>query len=192
MNPQPTTSFHLALQSHHEWSTTCVLNRTDHDFMQQKPPSSWTKPPPGFLKINIDVAVFIDENKFSVDICIRDALDHFVSVKLLHFEGSPEPREAEVLQGLLWAHELGLQNIMFELDCKSAVDGICERSTGNSDFNVLLAQCRSLFSNFSNSMVSFIRRSANIVAHCSARASISYARIQSLIIFQIESFIKMS
>lgn len=89
--------------------------------MQQKPPSSWTKPPPGFLKINIDVAVFIDENKFSVDICIRDALDHFVSVKLLHFEGSPEPREAEVLQGLLWAHELGLQNIMFELDCITIV-----------------------------------------------------------------------
>lgn len=79
--------------------------------MQQKPSSSWTKPPPGFLKINIDVVVFKDENKFSVDICIWDALDRFVSVKLLHFEGSPEPREAEVmglLQGLLWAHELGL------------------------------------------------------------------------------------
>lgn len=53
-------------------------------------------------------------NKFGVGICIVGDHGAFISAKTLLFEGSPEPREEEavgLLHGLIWAQELGLQNI---------------------------------------------------------------------------------
>jgi len=97
VDTQPTTSVHLALHCHYEWSNAHAFNRPDRDLRQQQPPPSWSKSPSGFLKININTAI----NKFA---------------NSLHFEGYPKPREAEavgLLHGLIWSHQFGRQQIVF-------------------------------------------------------------------------------
>lgn len=105
-------------------------------------------------------------------VCIRGDDENFISTKSMTFDGSPEPREAEtlgLLRGIQWAHQLGLENIQFEIDSRNVVDGLKSSFRGNTGFHVLLPRSRLLLLNFQNSMVSFIRRTVNIVAYTLAR-----------------------
>lgn len=91
---------------HKEWSAARALSNLHHEHHHQIMLSSWSKPAPGYIKINIDAASFKDINKYDVSVCIRDDQSNFISAKSLHYEGTPEPREAEaidLLHGLLWA-----------------------------------------------------------------------------------------
>ncbi|KAG5154648.1 hypothetical protein JHK82_012617 [Glycine max] len=126
----------------------------------------------GLHEINIDTALFNKANKLGVVVCIRGDDENFISTKSMTFDGSPEPREAEtlgLLRGIQWAHQLGLENIQFEIDSRNVVDGLKSSSRGNTGFHVLLPRSRLLLLNFQNSMVSFIRRTVNIVAYTLAR-----------------------
>lgn len=72
---------------------------------------------------------------------------------LKDFLNLEKQRQMGLLHGLLWAQELGVQQNMFQLDCKNAMDDISGSSIGNSYYNALLSRCRTLLSNFSNSLV---------------------------------------
>uniref|UniRef100_A0A0R0GWM2 Uncharacterized protein n=1 Tax=Glycine max TaxID=3847 RepID=A0A0R0GWM2_SOYBN len=65
----------------------------------------------------------------------------------------------------IWTQELGLK----------IVADSCNNSLGILAFNVILAKCRALLSNFLNSRVCFSERQVNYVVHSLARASRFYA-----------------
>lgn len=59
---------------------------------------------------------------------------------------------------------------IFETDCKLLVESIYSKQNGSSEFHMLVDKCKLLLNLISNSMVSFVRRQANIVGHNLAKA----------------------
>lgn len=119
-------------------------------------------------------------NSFSAGICIHDNLDHFIAAKKILTNGLFRPPEAKALalyHAISWTIDLGLQNIIFETDCKSIVDHISNPKLGSSYLNVIIRKCRTNLSLSPKSRVSFLRRQANLVVHNLAREARSYASI---------------
>lgn len=56
----------------------------------------WEKPSPGWIKVNIDAAVFQD-NTIGCGAVIRDAQGGFMAVRCKKIEGRWRPREAEAI-----------------------------------------------------------------------------------------------
>lgn len=93
--------------------------------------------------------------------------------------------EAQLLQGLHWALDLQLTNVIFELDAKLVVDAIHANVPDFSEFGSIIPECRKLLFNHPNFLVKFVRRQANVVAHSLARVATSYPSPMSLMFFQI-------
>lgn len=163
----------------HQWTTTqnykaLVPNNSNNAS------SDWIAPPMEFLKSNVDATLFTINNSFSAGICIHDNLDHFIAAKKILTNGLFRPPEAKALalyHAISWTIDLGLQNIIFETDCKSIVDHISNPKLGSSYLNVIIRKCRTNLSLSPKSRVSFLRRQANLVVHNLAREARSYASI---------------
>ncbi|XP_045810978.1 uncharacterized protein LOC123905427 [Trifolium pratense] len=72
---------------------------------------SWSKPPRGSLKCNIDAACYTKRNIYCVGACIRDENGRFVKAFAKCFEGKPEIYEAEakaigLLECLTWLNSM--------------------------------------------------------------------------------------
>ncbi|XP_073129489.1 uncharacterized protein [Henckelia pumila] len=86
---------------------------------------SWQRPPSGYLKCNIDAAIFKEENIFGVAAVIRDLNGDFMVCRMHKYNGHIEVREAEaktLYDVLNWVISLELQRIIFESDSKFVVD----------------------------------------------------------------------
>lgn len=137
----------------------------------------WSNPPTGWKKINIDAALFSD-GFIGTGAVIRNDAGQFIRAKCGRMRGSWKPREAEALslrEALLWARELGLDQCIFESDCKSLVDA-CNGGTGASYFHTIVLDCIELCKHFNNVLIQFVCRSANSVAHVLATHSLSDLR----------------
>jgi hypothetical protein len=125
------------------------------------------KLPFGKVKCNID-ATFLD-GKVGIGICLRDHDVHFVRAKTLYVAAQLTVKEGEAFGLLLkWVGELGLNNIIFNLDAKSVVDSFNKTTHDLSYFGFIIKDCKScLLSLCSNSLVEFFRRQVNMIAHIS-------------------------
>lgn len=84
----------------------------------------WSKPPVGWIKINLDAAIF-PEGFIGVGIVIRDSHGDFVRAICSHIEGAWQPRDAEALslkEALSSAKSLNLHHCIFETDSKTLVE----------------------------------------------------------------------
>lgn len=64
----------------------------------------WEKPSSNFLKLNIDAALFIDQQCFGLGLCIRDHSSGFVRAKSFLLQGNPNLGK---LLGVLHALQYG-------------------------------------------------------------------------------------
>ncbi|KAG4918444.1 hypothetical protein JHK85_056725 [Glycine max] len=55
----------------------------------------WNPPHTGSLKCNLDVALFIDQNKFGIGFCMRDDQGTFIKARTELYPGTPTAHEAE-------------------------------------------------------------------------------------------------
>jgi ribonuclease HI len=137
---------------------------------------SWSKPPSGTLKCNIDTACYVEDNAYCAGICIRDSHGSFVKAYAKRKEGTPEIAEAEaqgVLEALHWLSSMHMENNTIELesDCLQVVQAINKQQHNNSEFGIIIDMCRSLLVTKNNWKVSYVRRQANRVAHELAQAT---------------------
>lgn len=72
----------------------------------------WLKPPQGWLKINLDAAVFQDINCIGIGCLIRDAFGSFLHVRCQNIVGAFQPPETKTysLEVLSWVKSLSLKN----------------------------------------------------------------------------------
>jgi len=71
------------------------------------------------IKLNIGAAIFKNNLCFGLGMCISDEHGRFIKARAQWNYIDPTPTKAELwalLQGLLWIHELGVQNITIEID----------------------------------------------------------------------------
>ncbi|XP_058742492.1 uncharacterized protein LOC131614986 [Vicia villosa] len=133
----------------------------------------WEKPQRGRFKCNIDAA--FSHNKVGFGACIRDELGNFIVARTEWFSPCTDVVIGEAL-GLLkavnWAHDMGYDNMDFELDAKRVVDSVTSPRPNDSDLGAITEECNRLMALFfRNSHVKFVRRQANEVAHALARVA---------------------
>ncbi|XP_058767513.1 uncharacterized protein LOC131641227 [Vicia villosa] len=131
----------------------------------------WEKPQRGRFKCNIDAA--FSHNKVGFGACIRDELGNFIVARTEWFSPCTDVVIGEAL-GLLkavnWVHDMGYDNMDFELDAKRVVDSVTSPRPNDSDLGAITGECNRLMALFfRNSHVKFVRRQANEVAHALAR-----------------------
>lgn len=96
----------------------------------------WERPATGWVKINIDAALFEDVHSTGLGIVVRDAEGKFFMAAARRRDGLVSPREAETLclkEALSWLNDKGLSNCIFEIDSQILARA-CKRVYGRSYF----------------------------------------------------------
>ncbi|GAU12957.1 hypothetical protein TSUD_97680 [Trifolium subterraneum] len=100
---------------------------------------SWTKPPAGALKCNVDTTCYMDHNLYGIGACIRDAQGRF--------DGKPEVAEAEalgLLEAMQWIQNSHMPMFHVETVCLQVVHAIRTNSRNNTEFGKIIDMCRNL------------------------------------------------
>ncbi|XP_074347622.1 uncharacterized protein LOC141686487 [Apium graveolens] len=140
--------------------------------VQQK---TWSKPPEGWIKINIDVACYTGRDNIGVGCVVRDDRGVFQRARSNQIGGLRKPREAEALsmrEALSWVKGRRASKYIFETDSKLLVDAF-HAIEGRSMFDTIVEDCRELAKHYEDVLVKFVPRSTNSVAHEVARAAYS-------------------
>lgn len=133
----------------------------------------WEKPCFGWLKCNVDAAIFKAQGKFSVGCVIRNSGGEFVTARCECFPGIFDSREAEALgirEALSWVKRLQLPNVIIEMDNLQVFQALTENFSSPNGFGLIIEECQSLAKSLGEVQFSFVRRSANFAAHSIARA----------------------
>lgn len=102
---------------------------------------SWEKPSTGWVKINVDTAIFGDS--IGCGAVIRNADGSFLGARCRRIEGVWSPREAEAIalkEALSWIMALQYEMCVFETDSKVLVHA-CNGDRGESRFGTIVDDC---------------------------------------------------
>ncbi|KAH9726542.1 reverse transcriptase domain-containing protein [Citrus sinensis] len=132
----------------------------------------WTPPHPGWLKCNVDAAIFSAQGKVSYGGVIRNSDGIFVTACCTCVLGSYGARDAEALgvrEILSWIKQRQLSCVVVEMDCFQVFKALTENYSCPNGYGLILDDCRALVKSIRDIEFSFVRRSANTTAHVAAR-----------------------
>ncbi|XP_017239320.1 uncharacterized protein LOC108212100 [Daucus carota subsp. sativus] len=135
----------------------------------------WSKPPAGWLKVNIDASCRQGNEWIGAGCVVRDEEGRFVRARTTVVRGRAYAREAEALslkEALSWMKTWRHNKCIFESDSKVLIDAI-RAGQGKSIFDTHVEDCRELLKHFEDVLVVFVNRSANSVAHELTKAAYS-------------------
>uniref|UniRef100_A0A8I6Y3E3 Reverse transcriptase domain-containing protein n=1 Tax=Hordeum vulgare subsp. vulgare TaxID=112509 RepID=A0A8I6Y3E3_HORVV len=153
-------------------------------------PHRWPLPPMGYVCVNVDAALFPDTRRMGCGVVLRDHSGSFIMSVSEGMSVFPTPELAEAMavrRGLLAAHSRGAHRIILASDCLSFIQHITSPGMDLSTLGAVIADIRSMASDFQSCMFQFHRRCYNVVAHKLARnaesssCNISVGVIPSLI-----------
>ncbi|XP_074378458.1 uncharacterized protein LOC141719995 [Apium graveolens] len=143
-------------------------------------PRHWSPPQQGWVKINVDAALFEASGSTGISSIIRNEAGQFIRARVRRIDGKMYPREAEAVslkEALSWTKDLGFRKCVFETDAKLLAEA-CKGTNGRSFFHTIVLDCIEFFKHFDDVLVNFVHRSANGVAHALARAAHSMSGLQ--------------
>lgn len=153
--------------------STCLLS----GLTQADGAASWLPPLSGELKLNLDGALFEEQNRYGVGLVVRDEKGLLVEARTKLFVGTVQPEIAEAVgfkEALSWIKGSHWNKVTLESDCLVAIQSIRNKTNMISLFGDIINDCRSLLLELPLVKCIFVKRSANVVAHSFARASLSY------------------
>ena len=131
----------------------------------------WSPPPPGFHKFNVDGATNNIGNHSNIRVIIRDHTRAIIGAfnKLLP-SGFPDPTTEAfaLLQGVLFAVEMGLTKVIFESDDLALIQVVNSNENGG-DLGHILQDIRSQALVFNWSTFQHLKRDDNMAVHELAR-----------------------
>ncbi|KAM6589465.1 hypothetical protein CsatA_012070 [Cannabis sativa] len=134
----------------------------------------WKKPISNMVKINVDGAIFQEQNKFGFGCVARDTNGMLLEAISASRFGVVKPEIAETIgikEALSWIERKQWSNVVIETDALVVVQAINSSILMPSQFGLLVGDCRALISSLNNVSLKFVKRSANRAAHCLARES---------------------
>ena len=136
----------------------------------------WAKPPPPFLKCNVDCALFNNNSVAGYGLCFCNSTVHFIDGMSNFSHCSLMPVEAEawgLLEAIKFVFAKDMSSVIFKSDCKVIVDIVNSSHMPQNELGDILSNCKDLLSIHTSFIVNHVRRQANEVAHSIARASLS-------------------
>ena len=132
---------------------------------------SWIRPPTGWCKLNTDGASLGNPGKAGGGGVIRDCEGRWMRgfARSIGFTTSIMAEFWALRDGLLLAGQIGVQNLVIELDAKVVVELFQSMSSSNAFYSSLLADCRSLLGRFQHYKVQHAFREVNRVADALAK-----------------------
>lgn len=137
----------------------------------------WTKPDQQTIKINVNAALFNNENMYGYALVARDHTGRLVNAKTGCNRVKIAPDLAEAIafkEALSWIKSKGWQGVVMETDCIKVVQAMRSSVETTSPFGLVISDCKQLMNVITNVAVFFVKWSANRVAHCLARQSILF------------------
>uniref|UniRef100_A0A8I7BE80 RNase H type-1 domain-containing protein n=1 Tax=Hordeum vulgare subsp. vulgare TaxID=112509 RepID=A0A8I7BE80_HORVV len=132
----------------------------------------WTKPPPGWTKLNIDGA-FSEGNKTGgAGMILRDEEGQVIFSSCHYLRTCSSALEAELaacLEGISIARAWSVLPMIVELDCSCAVQMIVEEGIDRSPHATLVMQLNQALGEIGEHVISHVVRSRNALADALAR-----------------------
>ena len=103
--------------------------------------STWVPPPSNVLKVNVDAAVFTSQRTVGVGVVIRydkGRLEATMSKKILAPLGAMEAEAMAHEVGLVFAKDIGIQNLIMEGDSLIIHRALCEISDPPSSVTAII------------------------------------------------------
>lgn len=132
----------------------------------------WKKPVAGTLKLNVDAAVRLGADVFSMGLVLRDSAGAFVLSKTVCKPMVSTVLEAEalaILEGLYWLQVLDHDKAVVESDSLLAVRALQDDQDNLLEVGHTLDACRIILDSKPGYSISFVKRQANVVAHLVAK-----------------------
>uniref|UniRef100_A0A803PDA2 RNase H type-1 domain-containing protein n=1 Tax=Cannabis sativa TaxID=3483 RepID=A0A803PDA2_CANSA len=137
----------------------------------------WTKPDSNNINVNVDAALFAQENSYGFEIVARDSHGKLIEAKSCYQGGEYPAKTIEAIgikEALSWVKNKQWQNVQIETDSMLTIQSIRSNQKMNSTFRLVIQDCQLLLSSLQNVNFYFIRRSTNRVAHAVTRHSRSF------------------
>ncbi|KAM6584602.1 hypothetical protein CsatB_011604 [Cannabis sativa] len=137
----------------------------------------WTVPSINHIKVNVDATLFDSGNKYGCGLVARDHHGMLIEGKMKLFTGSVSPEVAEsigIREALSWIKRHNWQHVTLETDCLTVVQAIRSEVKMISMFGQIIQECKNLLLELKTISMLFVKRSATMVAHNCARASIFF------------------
>ncbi|CAL1374801.1 unnamed protein product [Linum trigynum] len=133
-------------------------------------------PPPGWVKVNVDAAVFKDEGtRFGV--VARDENGHFVMAAVCRERVQWSPKLAEIKAidfGLKQLERYGFPTAIVETDCQSAFLALKQTEVSRLEAGALIVDLQIAAKRLDSIQWNFARRECNGVAHLLAHTSCNW------------------
>ncbi|KAK6157968.1 hypothetical protein DH2020_005282 [Rehmannia glutinosa] len=139
--------------------------------------SQWQKPTFPFLKCNVDASLCMNSKSTGVGMVLRNDEGDFLVARTMVFHGQFQIREAEAIgvrEALSWIIGMGFGQAIVETDAKVVVDALAMAKNGDSEYDIILSDCRMFLSSEPDLSVAFVGREGNTVAHELAKSSFSF------------------
>ncbi|XP_075499853.1 uncharacterized protein LOC142538416 [Primulina tabacum] len=158
----PRVNIKLAVDLLNNWIEARKSPRATHSQMNAPEEElTWKRPPTGFMKCNVDAAIFRETRLIGYAAVVRDSKGEFMVCRMLKFQGSIEVREAEakaLLDAITWAASLDMQHIIFETDSKTVEEAVHSNAVDRNELGTIIEECCSLLSRERYYKVHFTRR----------------------------------
>ena len=126
----------------------------------------WSKPQPGWVKLNTDSSMFGDPKKAGGGVIQNSEGDWVVGfVKKFENVSSITAKLWAFKEGFLMAKQLGIENLCVDLDAAFLVYLITNPSVVNLNLESLLSDYKNLTKMFPNCLVTHVYREANCCAN---------------------------
>ncbi|XP_030497610.2 uncharacterized protein LOC115713269 [Cannabis sativa] len=131
----------------------------------------WKKPIT-CIKLNVDATIFDRESKHGFGCVVRNSSGELVSASAGVKFGKVSPELAEIIgirEVLSWLKNHGYTCAEVETDSLVCVEAIRHTASYNSDFGLVVEDCKTLLKSLLNVSLFFVKRSANRAAYFVAR-----------------------
>lgn len=133
----------------------------------------WTSLAEGWYKLNCDAAVFKD-GVFGFGGIIRDWVRDVIASFSEVYQGDLQVDEAKAsaaVSGLEIAWEVGVRNVILEVDCIKVANVVRLRTFDRTPFGYMIHDLVNLAKNLRSFSCNHVKRGANVVAHRLAKNS---------------------
>ncbi|KAL6564457.1 hypothetical protein OROMI_015907 [Orobanche minor] len=137
------------------------------------PATIWSPPASGYIKLNVDGAIFSESGFAGFGLVLRGPDSVFLAARNGVLCCSLDPAIIEALsirEALSWIKENGWFNVSIGTDSLIFTQSMAQASEDLSPYFAIVRDCIGLLNELANCSITFVRRSANMVAHYLARS----------------------